>query len=790
MQTVVKRAVLVVFLGILLTTPVAAQQSDRADGSTATSTPSESPAEDQLENEAKEAFEGQLVITALKKEDDVQKVPISLTSFDQDAMLDLDVDRMISLDRQTPNLQINTDQAGGANAGFQIRGVGFKTDGDEIVSQPVAVHGNEVASPYSATTLGMLFDIQQVEVLRGPQGDLFGLNTTAGAINYVTAKPTDTFTSGVFAELGNFESFKVDAHVSGPLSRTWSARLAVATRQRNEGWQTNVETGEKYGELNTGGTRLSFRHSGERVLADVEIHYLWDRSDSVLGRLVAPYTTVFGEEIEPVTEWTGVGWSEAPAFSTSARRPFVDSDTWGMTANINWSLGSLSLVSVTGFQDFKRTGWYDRDGSRTKEADTVRSTDARSFSQEFRLSSKASSPFYWMAGVYYGADELENTYIADIAESRAFPAVIGHDPTLQDRDAWAAFGRGEWSLSERWRIDLGLRYSREKRSISQDATQLLEDRLGVFEGIYVPGDIITNSVTRCLSGGDCTPGVPYADQIDDDDWSGRLSLSFAPSSAWNIYGSIARGFKSGGFNDSAATATAQLLPVGPERLYAYEVGTKALFIDDSLRWNSAVFFYDFKDQQVQDWLVDPLFGPVSANTNVPETEIYGFETEFFWQPARRLSVVQGIGFKRGSFVDFPGIDRAAVEAQDEDPDFEFYTPVYLDRAGESIGFPELQYNGQIEYLLPVTGRRAFRFLIEYNYVSEEEPPGDSRATLPAHWLVNARVAFRLNNDLEIGLWGRNLLDEQYLVRVGSFLNALTHTVGFPRTFGISLRWGR
>jgi len=781
MQVVFRTIVFALFAVVAPVAVVADETPDESDTDAATSATEESTEPDLL------IFTEEVTVVAQKREQEIQEVPISTTILTRDMLLDFDIFTTVMMEQKVPNLRINFDRLGGANAAFEIRGVGHLTDGDEISSQPVTVHFNQVPSPFNITTGGLIFDMEHVEVLRGPQGDLFGLNTTGGTINYLTARPTSTLQAGVYLEAGNYRSGKLEAFVSGPLTGKWSGRVAIASRQLTDGWQTNAETGERYGEIDLGGARVSARYAGSAVLADIEAHVGWNNSDPPLGRLVAPFTTVLGEQIEPVGGWNDVGWSDTSGYSTTEGRPFTDSGDVGMTANVMWNLGQMTLSSVTGYQDFDRTGWFDADGSVAKEADLVRRTDVRSLSQEVRIASNGSDPVSWMAGVYAATDSVENGFALDSVESTVFPAVPGND-TSQDRDAGAVFGRIEWLFSTRWQLDLGLRYSRERRSIFINGTQLRADPLGFLAGIYQSGDILTDSITTCLTLGECTPGVPYSDEIDHDDWSGKVNLLFALSDPWRLYLSVSRGFKSGGFNDNSASSSLQFLPVRPERLYAYELGAKARLAGGALRWNNALFYYDFRDQQVEDFVVDPLFGPLRANTNVPDSELYGFETELLWQIGSRLALTQGLGCTKGSFASFAGIDAAAVAAQAQDPDFEFYTPVYVDRSGEAIGFPNWQYNGMFEYLIPIAQSRRVRLAVDYSYESEAERPGAIDRTLPAFWLLNARVSYRFNGGLEVGLWGRNLTNTEYLNFWDNSLNAEVQIVGMPRTFGTSLRW--
>jgi iron complex outermembrane receptor protein len=779
------RAVFALFLGLMVAGAVFAQESEPAAEPEAAA-----EAEEAAAQEADKTLMEEIVVTAQKREQSLQDVPISITVFSQQKMQDFNLDNMQKLQDYTPNMRINRGTATSAVPQYAIRGVGNNSNTDEINSSPVTSHVNEVARAFPITSEALLFDIERVEVLRGPQGDLFGLNTTGGTVNFITAKPTDQFTAGIYSEAGNYGYFKLDGYVSGPLSDKWSARFAAATVQMTDGWQEHETTGEKTGEQDKGGARLSIRHSGNKVMADIDFNYSWDNSDVRVPRLVEAFTGIFGEVSEAVQGGDRVvRWSRESGFGTDWDRPRVDHTNYGLTAKIDWDVGAVSLVSVTGALEFDGNRSSDLDGHEQKDADVLRDTNVRSFSQEFRVVSNKTDPVGWILGVYYADDTVDNFYIFDLPEQPDFFAV-GNNDTDQNRTQYAVFGHIDWNISSRLQLSGGLRYTNERREIINRGTALTFDSWGIWGSIggYEAGDILTDSITGCFFLGDCTPGVPFEADIEDSDSSGKLVLNWAASNAWNLYGSVSKGFKSGGFNDSAASVSEQFAPYEPERLWAYEVGAKGSLVNGTMGWNSAVFYYDYEDMQTGDSIVDPLFAALGAIVNAPEVKIWGIETELFWQATGNFLITQGIGYKKGEFGTFQAVDGDAVREQINDPDFPgFFSPVYVDLTGETVGFPELEYNGLLEYRIPTGDTANFRIAVDYSYQDATTTIGEGRV-LPSFFLLNGRLVYQFNNGLELGLWGRNLTDEIYLESFERWNQSLVEMRGMTQTFGVSLRW--
>ena len=265
-----------------------------------------------------------------------------------------------------------------------------------------------------------------------------------------------------------------------------------------------------------------------------------------------------------------------------------------------------------------------------------------------------------------------------------------------------------------------------------------------------------------------------------------------------LYGSFARGFKSGGFLDTAASNSASFVNSEAEFLNAWEIGAKGDFADGKARLNTALFYYDYQDQQVADFVVDPLFGPLGRLVNAPKSEIWGGELELTWVPTQNLEILQNLGYSKGKFKEFIGVDEAASRDTVLDPEGDgFYHTVYIDHAGDSIEMPNWQYSGTVAYHWDLNSGLGMRFAVDYSYEDKIDTDrtwtdaitGDVHSyELPSYWLVNARLSLFNAESWELTLFGANLFDEEYLLDYTRFNQGIVQVVGMPRTWGVRFRY--
>ena len=709
----------------------------------------------------------EIVVTAQKREQSIQDIGIAITAFTGDNLKDRGIDEITQIQDITPNLRINRD-FGQSTPRYSIRGVGELTNDSTISSSPVAVHINEVAQPYPVTTTNLLFDLERVEVLRGPQGDLFGLNTTGGTINYVTSRPTEEFAASVLVEYGSFERNKIEAYVSGPISDALKIRFAVSRNDRNEGPQRNVDTGQDFGRFEKTGARLTFGFEpNDRFDALFEYHVSRDDSEPLGPRsidtfITADWLTLFGlpgpqSVPEAIQDYWGIRWTPNPAIAPWVETPYLLHEGSGGTLNMNFAVGDLTLTSVTGFEDFEREEFLDYDGNLVQDGYQAYLSDLSTFSQELRLSGE-SERTNWLVGANFATDELKQTTIFDQPDNVDFPSTGGQNP-IQKRDIWAVFSHAEFAVSDQLTLTGGLRFTNEVRTQDNIGTFLHADSSGLWGAFgafglntdlyphpggnpLVPGAYLTDADFSCFtfSAPCAVGGAPFSLRIEDDMWSGKLAATYAFNDEVMAYVSYSRGTKSGGFIDVAASLSAQFRATDIETLNAYEAGIKSTVLDGKLRINGAVFYYDYLDQQVGGTYVDPDFGPLGAIVNAPESEISGGEIELTWMPLDGLTFSQSMGYTYGKFVNHAGVDGAATQAlKDANQAIEDalaaaegrpaqqvpWVAVFTDLSGNRINYPDWQLSGLAQYEWNLTDSLIARVAFDYSY--EAATNSDSRA---------------------------------------------------------------
>ncbi len=691
----------------------------------------------------------EIMVTAQRREQSLQDVSVAVTVLTGDQLKAQGVTNINQLQNSAPNLEVEPAFGGGA-AQFRLRGVGFQ-DYASNNSPTVGVYVNEVAFPVPVMTQGLIFDVQRVEVLRGPQGTLYGRNTTGGAINFITKKPTEDNTSGVFAEFGSDEEYKIEGYVSGSLTDKVRGRLAASTLQGGA-WQRNRDTGESIGDADRGGFRgLLDIDASDRVSLMLDVHATWDKSENrglyLLNDLATAGGT--GPTILADTDHSLTGWGITPIFAADIgvgldAKPGRDNSGWGTSATANIEFSNTVLSSITSYEELDREEYGDWDSSASSEADTFFGSDVSVLSQELRLSSTGDDQMHWTAGVYYSKQELDERFFSDFLD---IFGTYGRVNYSQEVESIALFGQVEYAISERWNLIGGLRYENEDRDLQGFGT--------AFGGAQAlpPTDVSTSM----------------------NPTTGKLAAEFTPNDDLLLYGSVSRGAKSGGFTTYNTGQESSIQPFDPEILIAYEMGFKS-DVTDSLRVNGAVFYYDYSDQQVLTAVFGPN-GPVGRFANAPKTTIYGAELEVNWQPTRDLGFIQTFGYKKGEYDEFFDLDvplsRAANEA------------VFVDRAGESLPFPDFSYSGSGNYVFQVGD---YEMMAEANYSYHDHYTSWLGTTydVPSYWLTNASINVMPGTDgrWSMGLWVRNLFDEDYDLTRNFFTSADIAQPGRDRTMGL------
>lgn len=702
-----------------------------------------------------------IIVTAQRRSESAQNVGVALSVLTGDELARRGVTNVNQLQFQTPSLEV-VPAFGGGQPQFRLRGVGFE-DYATNNTPTVGVYIDEVAYPIPVMTQGALFDIDRVEVLRGPQGTLYGRNTTGGAINFISRKPTDRFAAGLDAEYGSFNLLKAEGYVSGPISDTLKFRFSGITEQGGA-FQHNRVTGEKLGDADRlfGRALLEWTPSSG-IDVTVNLHGGRDHSEQTGLYLFQPFTTrgyaaPTGPTI-PADPVTGklTGWGFSPAFTAltgyaSDVKPNRRNDSVGGSVNAAIDLSSMvRLTSITAYDHLKRRELSDWDASASHESDVFWGSKIDVFSQELRLSSIGDTRLGWVGGVYYSHQKLAERFITDFTDAQAVGAIV-NTSYRQTADSISGFGQLNYKLTDTVSLVGGVRYEHEKRELRDFRTAI--------------------GGTPTFTNGDRNQSLSEV--------SGKVGVEFRPATGFLLYANASRGVKSGGFTVYNSPNADQIDSFKPEILYAYEVGFKA-DVARSVRVNGSAFYYDYRDQQVLGTIINPQRGQIGRIVNAPKSEIYGGELEVQIVPVPRLHFTQSIGYKFGRYLDFTDVDQASVH-QDVNG---VWVGSTIDKSGQRLPIASWSYQGSFSYAFPIAS--GYSLEAEADYSFRDKLPSFLGATydLPERWLANATLTFRPDNGRWwIGAYGRNIFGDKYDLTRNFFLpNAKIAAPGRPASFG-------
>ncbi|WP_347302370.1 TonB-dependent receptor [Croceibacterium sp. TMG7-5b_MA50] len=689
-----------------------------------------------------------IIVTAQRREQAAQDVGIALSVVDAGVLAERGITNVNGIADATPSLEIEPAFGGGAPQ-FRLRGVGFQ-DYATNNAPTVGLYVNEVAQPVPAMTQGLLFDLARVEVLRGPQGTLYGRNTTGGAVNIVTNRPADRLGAGALLEAGRFGALRGEAFVNAPLADGVALRVAAATQQGGA-YQRDRNTGRELGNPDRLGTRalLAVRPAGSSLDALIDVHWSRDRSEAVGLYLLNPLSTRAGAGpvIPADRDRFATGWGVSPRLAadvglSAGAKPGVDNESWGANARIAYDLGGVTLTSLTAYDRLDRRQFGDWDASASVEADTFFGSEVEVWSQELRLSG-SSGALDWTAGAYWSHQQLDERYFSDFIDVYGTYARVTY---AQQVESAALFGQAEYRFAPQWRAIAGLRYEEETRDL--------------------------NGFGSAFGGAQALPPTDVSTRMRP--LTGKLALEWTPADDLLLYASASRGVKSGGFTTYNTGNRSGIEPFAPETLYAYEIGIKS----QPASWaqvNAAAFWYDYRDQQVLS-AVYGANGPVGRFTNADRSRIAGAELELVLTPLPGLSIAPFAGFKHGEYREFTDLDVPASRAAGQ--------AVYVDRAGETIPFPRWSAGGSAAWDLPL-GRLVLTPSTTVTWRSRYPSWLGATYDIPAYFVANAELALApADGSWRVALWGRNIFDREYDLTRNFFTSADIAQPARPASYGV------
>lgn len=757
-----------------------------------------------------EASVTEVVVTARRRAEDVQKVPIAIStlSFKQlESSGDYRIDQIKQLVPSVQTLTFNP-----RNANLSIRGLGGNVSlTNDGLEQGVGFYVDDVYYGRPGQSQFDLVDLQQVEVLRGPQGTLFGKNTTAGAINITTKEPSSTPGGTLELSGGSLGFQQIRASITGPIwDGKLSYRASIAGTHR-DGYIHNLYDGRDlhgYDNL-TARAQLLYTPTDAlkvRVIAD----YGLQRQDCCIGVVAGAVTTrVDGTPLPNsfAVRAARIGYTPPPVdpFSYTVdinSRVKTQMYQGGLSAKVDYTTDNLVFTSITAGRFWDWIPENDVDGISKPAIYQGRIIDhQKQFSQEFRVASAGSHTVDWVAGAYYfwqklpgfttfwygpyGAEFTLPPALYPTPEKQALAKAALNDYQLTgfsepDTKSYALFGQATWNLSPKWAVTGGLRYTRE-------------DKTGVFQQVvtrgadistFAPADQAYVTTIRNLIGAANTFSV----KTGESNVSGLLTVNYNLSNDVLLYATFSRGYKSGGLNLSNLSASVPK-SVAPERVENAEFGLKSNLLNKDLTFNLAAFTTDTHDYQTN--IFDPTY-LITYIANIGLVRSRGIETDLRYRPSNDFSTYLSVAYTDAQYVDYknapPGVEYTGLLPQSAN---------FIDLSGRPLpGAPKWSASLGAEWSHPVQDHDNLEVYAgaDYNlkssfYASVNDSPS---SLVEGYGVLNTRFGLRTRDGIsDLSLWVRNLNDTHYFETLGGGNTGgsglITGIAGQPRTWGLTYR---
>ncbi len=735
----------------------------------------------------------EIIVTAQKRRQSVNDVGLSITAATAQQLAQAGIRDTGDLVKITPGLQFAKSQDG--TPVFTLRGVGFN-DYTLGASPAVSVYVDQVPLAYSVFTKGATLDLERVEVLKGPQGLLFGQNSTGGAINYIAAKPTDHLEAGFNASYGRFQTFEGSAYISGPVSDTLEVRASAATTQSGS-WQKSVTRNDTLGRQKFYQGRFQAAWKPSDKLSILFSANGWrDEGDTQAAQLVGTKLQQTSSAANPTEVANRVAaFVNYPLSNQNARTADWDSDRslkhndhfYQFSLRGDYELSDeITLSSLSAFSKYEEHFGVDRDGTTLKNAGVNDNGSVKSYYQELRLAGKTDR-LDWLLGANYAQSKVlsaNDILTGDSTNTALLPggpfiAVSTTTITQNIRDS-AVFANAEYKITDQLSLLAGARYAESKNRFSscmrgdigmQASFGFFSNLLGGTTGGPVDGTTCLNLSAQTFQ----LIRVPFKDKQNQHNTSWRAGINYKPNRDTLVYGLVSRGFKSGSFPTVPASTTAQFAPVTQEAVTAYELGAKLSLLDRRLQLNGAVFHYDYKNKQVRGIIIDPIFNQLEQLVNIPKSRINGAEVEMVLTPARGLTLRGGATYIDSKVKNFVGINNDRVTG---------------DFSGSALPFSPKWYGvAAANYDFPV-GDTLAGFVgtnIVYNSKTNSTVGNPASSRIKAFTTVDLRAGVKSADDRwSFSLWGRNIFNQYYWSNQFVTQDVIVRYAAKPATYGATL----
>ncbi|MBN7795035.1 TonB-dependent receptor [Parahaliea mediterranea] len=728
----------------------------------------------------------EVVVTARRKTEDLQATPVAVSAFGAEAIEQRSIRNIEDIGPLVPNVSIAPDaQAGSAAANIYIRGVG-QQDFRIFTDPAVTMYVDGVLIPRAVGGLLNVLDVERIEVLKGPQGTLFGKNTVAGAIKLDSKRPAEQFEGSAYTTMGEDQRLDVGGSVSLPLSDQLFSKVAL-TRRSSDGWGQAKPLAPEFGaqpasskradeDLRAGLVQLDWR--GDRVEARWSFDTTRSRSNGSPRHPFVPqpslnpvnlagfYNAVVQSAGLPLPLADAAGVPGDPYTTASTFGETANLDVWGSGLTLMWDIGEIGVKSITSYRSLENEIGIDLDGLQARIFDQFEENEQTQWGQELQLSGSAfDTRLDWVAGVFYFSEDGERDVtsqrlgsLLDLGLAAVVPALSTdfrrNMVTELESESSAVFGQGTFRITDRLSTTAGLRWSKEEKTLSGVQT---------FASGFPDERVVATG-------------------RNSDTWTSltpRLSLEFQWHDDLMTYVSAAQGYKSGGFNGrlNPLLPNGGIQPYEPEEVWTAELGMRSEWWDQRLRLNATLFQSEYSDIQTETTQV---IGGDVVNTvgNAAEAEIRGLEIDLLAQLTPSLRIDASLGYLDAEYTQ---IGETAVDI-DEQTVFP-RTPDWSATLG-------------LEYAFNLAGGHDINTRIDLSYQGDtysainpaDEPLADLK--LDGYTLVNARVDYLTPGDWKFSAYVKNLTDKTYRVNADFLTSGLGvgyEIYGAPRQAGVSIK---
>ncbi|WP_380874809.1 TonB-dependent receptor [Sphingomonas sp. DBB INV C78] len=728
----------------------------------------------------------EIVVIARRREERLIDVPIAVSAvsgaeLERQGAVDLG-----SIQGSVPNVNLVQGRGSSSTANIFIRGIG-QPDALQTFDPAVGVYVDGVYMSRIQGALFNLFDVERVEVLRGPQGTLYGKNTIGGAVNIISRKPDlDTLAAAGSLTYGRFDQWLINGYVSAPLVTDKLAVSLAGVYDKRDGIVTDPLTGQKYNDRNTQAVRGIVRaQPTETVELILSGDYTRQRTDLTLGYATAPLiqTSLFPVGVSvavPAHPYGDYDYKASTSFQNGEGQKL---DHWGvsLTANVDLS-DAFTLSSITAYRDLQTDFFVDIDATEVEMGDVFVGTRQHQFSQELQLKYSADK-LNGVFGLYYLEETVKShqeAYADDLFTFLGGPVTFTRliDDKQKTR-SYAAFGQLTYDFTDQFAVTAGLRYTKEKKTYNRITTTI--SSLAALNGLTFA---FPDNLPAPLNGDD---------DASFDAWTPSVTLSYKPSRDSLLYLSAARGFKSGGFNGRANSLADLTLVVDgvptlvtrfkPETVWTYEAGAKASLLDGRVRLAGDVFYSDYEDFQAR------VGGGTIGSTgvfpviNAGKLRIWGIEAEATVKPTDPLTLRASFGYLNAKYEEFNDGRRVPPQSFS-------CNPTGQQVVCEPAFAPPITFSLGADYVIPVGDSGTITLGGDGRFVDQHYLSVDNREGLKedGYWVANTYVQYDNKGGWYLRGGVKNLFDTLYKTdgqEFSSVGNIQTVYYGDPRTWQVT-----